>query len=77
MPRKTILQLESGSTQMLEETSTSNEEQLREMVKDYPDLIPIEEFWMVGSLKIVGREPTIPSGAVDHIKNGIALGGLQ
>lgn len=34
-------------------------------MKEKPDLLPVDEFEMSGPLMVVGRETTLPSGAVD------------
>jgi RecB family endonuclease NucS len=67
MPRKMIVKVTGGENQLLEETAASNEEELRELVKSNPDLIPVEEFGVAGPMMIVGRETTLPSGAVDLV----------
>ena len=64
MPRKMVVQLPDGSSPLLTE-ETADEAQLQELVKRLPDLIPIEEFGMAGSMMVVGRETRLPSGAVD------------
>ena len=73
MPRKMIVRKDDGSTQSLEETVAKNEEELQELVKDNPDILPVEEFGMTGPLMVVGRETTLPSGAVDLV--ALARGG--
>ena len=67
MPRKIITRTEEGSESVLEECPAKDEEQLQELVKDNPDLVPIEEFDMTGPLMVIGRETTLPSGAVDLV----------
>lgn len=66
MPRKMIVQTSDGSP-VLVESPASDEAQLQELVKDNPDLLPVEEFGMAGPLMVVGRETTLPSGAVDLV----------
>ena len=58
---------------MLTEILAEDEAQLQELMKENPDLLPIEEFGMTGPLMVVGRETTLPSGAVDLI--GISRSG--
>ena len=62
-----IVQTGDKSQHILEETEATNEEELRSLVKDNPDLLPIEEFGLNGPVMVVGRETTLPSGAVDLI----------
>jgi hypothetical protein len=71
--RKTIVFLNSDSTRILTEMPADNEAQLRDLIKDHPDLIPIDDFGMTGPLMVVGRETTLPSGGIDLV--GIARGG--
>lgn len=66
MPRKMIVRT-SGGTSDLQETKAENELELQELVKNNPDLLPIEEFGMTGPLLVVGRETTLPSGGVDLV----------
>jgi|ERR687883_685515 hypothetical protein len=66
MARKMIVQREDESTPaMLTEMLAEGEAQLQEIVKDNPDLLPVDEFGMAGPLMVVGRETTLSSGYVD------------
>ena len=67
MARKMIVRTGDECQHILEETEATNEEELRSLVKDNPDLLPIEEFGLNGSVMVVGRETTLASGAVDLI----------
>lgn len=67
MARKIITFLQDRSTHILTENSAENEAQLQELVKDHPELIPIEDFGMTGPLMVVGRETTLPSGGIDLV----------
>ena len=73
MPRKIVVRTEDGSSPVLVETLAEDELQLQELVKNNPDLLPIEEFGMTGPMLVVGRETSLPSGAVDLL--GVARGG--
>ena len=73
MPRKIIVQMADGAAPVLQEAKAEDELQLQELVKDNPDLLPIEEFGMAGPLMVIGRETTLPSGAVDLV--ALARGG--
>lgn len=66
MARKMIMQREdeSGPT-VLTEVLAKDEAELQELMKENPDLLPIEEFGMTGPLMVVGQETTLPSGYVD------------
>src|SRR4051794_34102250 len=50
---------------LMMETLADNEAQLQEIMKESPDLLPVDEFEMIGSLMVIRREMTLPSGAVD------------
>ena len=67
-----MVQREDGSRPILTEVLADDEAQLQELMKENPELLPIEEFEMTGPLMVVGRETTLPSGAVDLI--GISHG---
>jgi len=67
MARKMIVHTPDGSSPVLEETGARDEAQLQELLKDNPDLLPVEEFGMTGPLLVIGRETSLPSGAVDLV----------
>lgn len=67
MTRKVMVWREDGSRPVLTEVLADDEFRLQEIVKDTPDLLPVDEFGMIGPLMIVGRETTLPSGSVDLI----------
>jgi RecB family endonuclease NucS len=74
MARKIMLQREGGSRpSILTEILADDEARLQQLMKENPELLPIEEFGMTGPPMVVGRETTLPSGAVDLI--GISRGG--
>lgn len=73
MARKMIVLREDGSRPVLTETLAANEAQLQEIVKENPELLPLDEFGMSGPLLVVGRETTLRSGFIDLV--GIARGG--
>jgi hypothetical protein len=54
---------EDGSSPMLAEVDAHDEAQLQERLKAHADLLPVDEFDLVGPLMVVGRETTLPSGA--------------
>ena len=62
-----MVQREDGSSPVLTEVLADDEAQLQELMKENPDLLPIEEFGMMAPLIVVGRETTLPSGSVDLI----------
>ena len=62
-----MIVLSGGSEQLLTEVAASDELQLQERLKTTPDLLPIDEWGLEGPLLVVGRETTLPSGAVDLI----------
>ncbi len=65
MTRRILLEHE-GRAALLEETAAP-EVELQEAVKRNPELLPIEDFGMAGPLLVIGRETTLPSGAVDLV----------
>jgi hypothetical protein len=65
--RKMIVLREDGARPILAEVPAANEAELQELMKDNPDLVPIDEFDMTGPLLVVGRETSLPSGAVDLV----------
>ena len=65
MARKMVVRLRDGSSPILSEVLAENEAELQELMKDNPDLLPVDEFGMTGPLMVVGRETSLPSGAVD------------
>jgi hypothetical protein len=67
MSRKLIVRNQQGNDHLLEERAAANEAQLQELVKDNPDLLPVDEFGMSGPVMTVGRETAVPSGAVDLV----------
>ncbi len=56
-----------GAKPILIETLATNEFELQELMKGNPDLLPIEEFGLLGPVLVIGRETTLASGAVDLI----------
>lgn len=73
MPRRILIESSDGTRPILVELEADNEAQLQELVKTNPDLLPLEEFGMVGPLLVIGRETSVPSGAVDLV--GLARSG--
>lgn len=67
MARKMMVRRENESGHVLTEVLAENEAQLQEIVKENPDLLPVDEFGMTGPLMVVGRETTLPSGYVDLV----------
>ena len=67
MPRKIILRTGDGRSGILLEVPATDEFQLQELIKNNPDLLPVEEFDMTGPLLVVGRETAVASGAVDLV----------
>ena len=67
MSRRIMLNTEREKGKILEETLADNEKQLQELIKDNPDLLPVEDLGMKGPLAVIGRETGLPSGAVDLV----------
>ena len=70
---KFILQRPDASAHVLIETAVEDEAQLQTLLKENPDLLPIEEFGFTGPLMVVGEETRLPSGVIDLA--GITHGG--
>lgn len=66
MGRKILLNTDAGK-RILEETGVQDEHQLQELLKDNPNLLPIEDFELESPLMVIGRETTLASGSVDLI----------
>src|SRR3970040_2143989 len=64
MARKIVLKTDSSQS-ILVETRATDELELQELIKEHPDLLPVEDFEMTGPLLVVGRETSLQSGAVD------------
>jgi len=64
MPRRVLLQGESGTVDLVE-TPAPNEHHLQEVIKANPQLIPAEDLGIDGDLLVVGRETTLASGSID------------
>ena len=67
MPRRIMLYTGSEKREILEETLAADEKQLQELIKDNPDLLPVEDLGMIGPLTVIGRETRLPSGSVDLV----------
>lgn len=67
MARKMLMKTGDGDLVILTETPADDEEQLQVLVKDHPELIPLEQFGMTGPVMVVGRETRLQSGAVDLV----------
>src|SRR5437879_1599137 len=52
---------------VLTEVLAADEAQLQERIKRTPELIPIEDFGMSGPMLVIGRESSLPSGAIDLV----------
>jgi len=62
-----------GAPHSLTEIPAASEFELQELVKERPEILPFEEYDIVGPLMVVGRETTLPSGSVDLV--GLARSG--
>jgi len=60
-------------THVLKETLAENEAQLQKVLRDHPGLLPLEDLDLVGPPLVVGKETTVPSGAIDLVL--VARGG--
>jgi hypothetical protein len=65
MPRRILLTQPDSSRVVLHEAAGQAEKPLQELIRDNPDLLPVEEFGLPGPLMVVGRETPLPSGSID------------
>src|SRR5688572_20661422 len=65
MPRKIVVRTLDGDQPVLVESLADNEAQLQNLVRDNPDLLPVEDFSLTGPVLVIGREATVQSGAID------------
>lgn len=70
MTRKLVIELPDGSRPVLEQVPADNEYQLQEHMKQYPELLPLDELGLVGPAVVVGRESVLDSGKVDLVLLG-------
>jgi hypothetical protein len=66
MGRKLVL-LSNGRAEKLAEIRAENELELQELIKEDPDLLPIEEFGFDPPVMVVGREARLKYGAADLV----------
>jgi hypothetical protein len=65
VPRRVLVRTLDGLALDLAETPAPNEEHLQEVMKDHPNLLPIDDLGISGPLLVVGRETTLASGSID------------
>ena len=74
MARKMIVRPNGGQAgAVLEQVPAESEAQLQGMLRDHPDLLPLEDLDLEGPLLVVGKETWLASGAVDLV--GLAKSG--
>lgn len=66
MGRKLVF-MRNGQLEKLREIQAENELELQELIKDDPDLLPIEEFGFDPPVMVVGRETSLKYGAADLV----------
>ena len=66
MGRKLVF-MHDGKLEKLGEIQAENELELQELIKDDPDLLPIEEFGFDPPVMVVGRETRLKYGAADLV----------
>ncbi len=72
MARRIIVE-GKGSKETYVEATAHNEAQLQEFLKENPELLPLEEFDLLGPMMVAGREARVSSGSIDLV--GLARGG--
>ena len=76
MTRKMVIKFRDGTEPTLEETPADNEAQLQQVLKEHPEIIPVDDFGYQPPLLIVGEETQLASGASDLLgitSNGALL----
>ena len=66
MPRQMLVSSDEGS-QVLRESLAHDEAQLQQLLCDHPGLLPLEDLGLVGPPLVVGKETSVPSGAIDLV----------
>lgn len=66
MGRKLVI-MRDGQPEKLAEIQAENELELQDLIKDDPDLLPIEEFGFDPPVMVVGRETRLRYGAADLV----------
>lgn len=64
-PRRILVRTTIGDQPVLIEAPAESELQLQDLVRDNPDLLPVEDFDLTGPVLVIGREATVQSGAID------------
>jgi len=67
LARKIALIGHQDEFSILDEVPADDELQMQELLKDTPDLLPVDDFEVTGPLMVVGRETTLASGAIDLV----------
>ena len=67
MSRRIVLQTGIDDAEILVESLADNESQLQELVKDNPDLMPVDDLGLTGPLLVIGKETVLPAGSADLI----------
>jgi len=65
MARKMVVKFRDGTEPTLEETPAENEAQLQRVLKEHPEIIPVDDFGYQPPLLVVGEETQLASGASD------------
>lgn len=73
MGRRIFLEPPSGASLNLEEVSAENEKDLQKILRDHPELLPLEDMNLRGDMMVIGRETTTRSGLIDLL--GLTLNG--
>lgn len=64
MPRKILVTGPAGVVDLVE-VQADNEQELQEILRENPQLVPAEDLGLIGDLLVVGRETQVASGAID------------
>ena len=73
MARKMVVRQTDGTEVILTEVPAEDEAQLQAMLRDHPEVLPLDDFELSGPMLVVGKETQLASGAVDLV--GLARGG--
>lgn len=67
MGRKIIVTSPAGQLPVLEEVKAHDEAQLQELLKEHPELLPLEDLGLAAPALVVGRESVLDSGRIDLV----------
>ena len=73
MPRKMVFKSGALPEPVLTESPADNEAQLQTVLREHPEILPLDDFGLTGPMLVIGEETQLASGAVDLV--GISRNG--